>query len=245
VGDVLIDYDVDPTNANIKKADPVETQLLDIKAKVGPLASLATTIKTSIVAAINEIVGKIGNLSLLGTTDKTSAVNAINEVNTKVSKTEVLISNSGDAYSPSRPYAVGELCIYNNVLYRCTTACSAGSWATNQSCFTQVTLVNVVSDIDNSINDVNVISEINISNYKTPTNTFNIRADGYIQLIADGNVNNVVAAFIMPSNKKIANAIVAHEDVAVSNTFFVKKGMEFSFNLSETTYSRVMYYKLG
>lgn len=93
VGDPLIDYAVDPTNANIKKAVPVETQLLDIKAKVGPLASLATTIKTSIVAAINEIVGKIGNLSSLGTTDKTSAVNAINEVNTKVSKTEVLIIN--------------------------------------------------------------------------------------------------------------------------------------------------------
>lgn len=147
VGDVLIDYDVDPTNANIKKAAPVETQLLDIKAKVGPLASLLTTIKTSIVAAINEIVGKIGNLSLLDTTDKTSAVNAINEVNTKVSKTEDLISNSGDAYSPSRPYKVRELCIYNNVLYRCTTACSAGSWATNQSCFTTDTLVNVVGDI--------------------------------------------------------------------------------------------------
>jgi hypothetical protein len=92
-------------------------------------------------------ISKIGNLSSLNTTDKTSAVNAINEVNTKVSKTEDLISNSGDAYSPSKPYKVGELCIYNNVLYRCITACSAGSWETNQSCFTQDTLVNAVDSM--------------------------------------------------------------------------------------------------
>lgn len=147
VGDLLIDYAVDPTNANIKKAVPVETQLLDIKAKVGPLASLATTIKTSIVAAINEIAGKIGDLSSLGTTDKTSAVNAINEVNAKVSKTEVLISDSGDAYDPTRPYKKGELCIYNNKLYKCTTACSAGSWATNQNCFTQDTLASAITRV--------------------------------------------------------------------------------------------------
>lgn len=33
VGDALIDYDVDPTNANIKKSAPVETQLLAVKAE--------------------------------------------------------------------------------------------------------------------------------------------------------------------------------------------------------------------
>lgn len=33
VGDALIDYEVDPTNANIKKSAPVETQLLAVKAE--------------------------------------------------------------------------------------------------------------------------------------------------------------------------------------------------------------------
>lgn len=70
---------------------------------------------------------------------------------TKLSKTEVLISNSGDAYSPSRPYKVGELCIHDDILYRCTTACSAGSWATNQSCFTQDTLVNAITNTSQTI----------------------------------------------------------------------------------------------
>lgn len=80
VGDALVDYDVDPTNANIKKSDPVETQLLEVKARVGTLSSLLTTAKTSLVAAINEVVGSIGTLSSLTTTAKTSIVAAINEI---------------------------------------------------------------------------------------------------------------------------------------------------------------------
>lgn len=53
------------------------------KSEVGLLSNLLTTVKTSIVNAINELVGKIGNLSSLLTTDKTSLVNAINEVRTE------------------------------------------------------------------------------------------------------------------------------------------------------------------
>jgi hypothetical protein len=64
---------------------------------------------------------------------------------TKLSKTEVLISNSGDAYDSTKAYAVGDLCIHNDTLQRCITPCSAGSWATNQSCFTQDTLVNALA----------------------------------------------------------------------------------------------------
>ena len=150
VGDALIDYDVDPTNANIKKALPVETQLLEVKAREGNLATLLTTVKTTLVAAINELVGKIGDLTGLTTTVKTSAVAAINEVDTNADAAQqsanivqAQVSNSGDAYDPTKAYAVGDLCIYNNVLYRCITACSAGSWEVNQSCFTPDTLVNV------------------------------------------------------------------------------------------------------
>lgn len=90
VGDPLVDYDVDPLTANIKKADPVETQLLAIKAKEGNLTNLTTTAKTDLVSAINEVDGDVGNLSSLTTTAKTSAVAAINELDDKVSKTEVL-----------------------------------------------------------------------------------------------------------------------------------------------------------
>ena len=45
---------------------------------VGALASLTTSVKTSIVNAINEIVTNIGTLSTLTTTTKSSIVGAIN-----------------------------------------------------------------------------------------------------------------------------------------------------------------------
>lgn len=65
--------------------------------------------------------------------------------------TQSQVSNSDDAYSSTRPYEVGELCIHNDVLYRCTTPCSAGSWATNQSCFTVDTLVNVANGLNGKL----------------------------------------------------------------------------------------------
>ncbi len=105
--------------------------------------ALSTTSENPIANKV--VTNAIGNLSSLQTDAKTNLVSAINEVDTKLSKTEDLISNSGDAYSSTKAYAVGDYVIYNNVLYRCITACSAGSWSTNQSCFTQDTLVNAAS----------------------------------------------------------------------------------------------------
>ncbi len=161
VGDPLVDYDVDPINANIKKSLPVETQLLEVKAREGNLSTLLTTVKTTLVAAINELVGKIGDLTGLTTTAKTSAVAAINEVDANADAAQASanivqaqVSNSDDAYDPTKAYTVGELCIYDDKLYRCTTACSAGSWATNQSCFTTDTLTNRASTLNNNLRNL-------------------------------------------------------------------------------------------
>lgn len=58
------------------------------------------------------------------------------------------ISNTSDKYSSSSSYKVGDLVIYNNTLYRCTTACSAASWAANKNNFTQTTLTNAVDSLN-------------------------------------------------------------------------------------------------
>ena len=47
---------------------------------IGTMVNLETTVKTSLVGAVNEVNSKIGNLSSLNTTDKTNVINAINEV---------------------------------------------------------------------------------------------------------------------------------------------------------------------
>lgn len=123
---------------------------------IGTNASLSA----EIVKQIKSAKDAIGNLPNLTTDTKTSAVAAINEVDahadTAQSKADIVqtqVSDSSDAYNPTKSYKIGDLCIYNNVLYRCITACGAGSWATNQSCFTQDTLTGAFNETnENKVN---------------------------------------------------------------------------------------------
>jgi hypothetical protein len=64
------------------------------------------------------------------------------------------ISDSDDAYSPSKAYAVGEHCIYNNVLYKCITACSAAAWSVNQNCFEETTLTAAVTELNSDLSKI-------------------------------------------------------------------------------------------
>ena len=62
------------------------------------------------------------------------------------------VSKSSDAFSSSKGYSVGELCIYNNKVYRCKTAYSTGaSWASRSTYFEEVSLVDAVSDLNSAL----------------------------------------------------------------------------------------------
>lgn len=83
LGDVLSDV-ID----GIMPAGSISDSELATDCKVGSLATLSTTAKTSVVGAINELFGhtdsangtKIGTLASLSTTAKNDLVSAINEV---------------------------------------------------------------------------------------------------------------------------------------------------------------------
>lgn len=86
---------------------------------------------------------EIGDIADLETT-ATEIVGAINEV---LDKTDTVNGNISDAYSASSTYKVGELCIYNNALYRCTTAITtAEAW--NSSHWTATT---IAEEIENKV----------------------------------------------------------------------------------------------
>lgn len=120
----------------------LQNDVSDTKADLGNITALATTVKTSAVNAINEVNGKaednadnIGTLSALSTTAKSNLVNAINEVD---SHADTNTANFAPAFSDVTSYAVGDYVTYNGVLYKCTTAHSAGVWGAGH--FTQVTV---------------------------------------------------------------------------------------------------------
>lgn len=157
----------DTINGAFKKvAEHIDT----VDSAIGTLTNLPTTEKSSLVGAINEIDSAIGTLSNLTTTAQTDLVSAINEVDSHADTNAANISGNGDAYDPTKAYKVGDYCIYENQLYKCTTACTAGNWTTNSSNFITDTLVNI-------INTINGNQHLTVD-YTSATNEMTIYLDG-------------------------------------------------------------------
>lgn len=81
-----------------------------------------------------------------------SAQTTSSTANTNANHALAMIKDSDDAYSPSKPYVVGNYVIYNNTVYRCKTDCSAASWTVNQSNFEKDTLIGAVTDLSLTLN---------------------------------------------------------------------------------------------
>lgn len=110
-----------------------------------------------------------GNAQTTADTASTNATRALNQ-----------IADSDDAYSPSKPYKVGEHCIYNNTLYECITACSAAAWSVNQNCFKPTTLTKAVTDLNNDLNGTIIPITYN--------NGYTVNSTGLNAYIKIGNV---------------------------------------------------------
>lgn len=68
------------------------------------------------------------------------------------------VANLASAYSTSSTYGVGDYCIYNSQLYRCTTAITtAEAWTAAH--WTSAVLGDDVSDLKSAVDDVVIISE--------------------------------------------------------------------------------------
>jgi len=65
-----------------------------------------------------------------------------------------MIQDDSDAYSSSKAYAVDDLCIHDDKVYKCITACSAAAWSVNQNCFEETTLTDEVSTLKDALNHI-------------------------------------------------------------------------------------------
>ena len=66
-------------------------------------------------------------------------------------------SASPDKYSSSTAYKVGDMVIHDDILYICTTACSAASWAVNSACFTATTLSSAITQLNEDLTNIGQI----------------------------------------------------------------------------------------
>lgn len=131
------------------------------------------------------------------------------------------VADSDDTYSPSKAYKVGEHCIYNNVIYKCITACSAGSWTTNQSCFSQTTLTSAVTDLNSALDQLKTPTHLGSNASST---TYNISDYNYIgiEVVDDINGTNRATGHALISKAQIidmfTNRSITRYDIIGANS---------------------------
>lgn len=136
---------------------------------------------------------------------------------------------SDDAYKTTKAYKAGDYVIYDDKLYKCTSACTAGSWATNSSHFTQDTLTNAVSQLNNDLNKHTLTSNLtdNVVTYTIPQGgTYTTPKDGIYCLVAYN-----FGAFAINNH----NFFINNNQSTVMIPIFLKKGTVLSSTSSGTT----------
>ena len=104
-----------------------------------------------------------------------SVINSnMDKVDAEAGKTR---GNFAGTYSASSAYVVGDYCIYQGNLYRCTTAIGSGGEAWNSSHWAQVALGNQVRNLENSIASMPTFKTLSATSTGT---TFNISTNSRI-----------------------------------------------------------------
>ena len=113
--------------------------------------------------------------------------------------------------------------IHDNVLYKCTTACSAGTWQTNQGYFTATTLTSEVTNVNASLNGNYNESSAPTNISGTRANPYIVPSDGYIFMsVATGTSINIKMVYGSNSNNDTVIGAVTSGLTAT----FVRKGMK-------------------
>lgn len=170
-GDSLIGFDVENTDPQTQAQYPYVTG----KADGNALADF--------IANEQEYVTD------LDTVDK-HITGAINEHH-------AVIGYSYDAYDDTSTYAVGDLCIYNNALYKCTTAITtAEAW--NASHWTATSIADEINELKSG-----VIKELVISSSSYKFNSLSWTASGSGIYYTTIDLDN-----ILPSGTKIVGITI-------------------------------------
>lgn len=138
--------------ANVAKINGYNVKDAEARGDISTLQESMTTAQGDIETLqgdLSDTKADLGDVTQLETTVKTSAVNAINEVKGEADDNASSIAqntaNFAPAFSDVTSYAVGDYVTYNNILYRCTTAHSAGVWVAGH--FTYATVGNELQNV--------------------------------------------------------------------------------------------------
>lgn len=237
VGDALIDYAVDPTNANIKKSAPVETQLLAVKAEadatdnmIAPTEANASSssapysvgdqlilnnILYDVIAAI-----QIGDALTTGTGGNIAAADTLtDQLNAKANSSDLAaVATSGSYNDLSNKPTLGTAAAKNS-----TSAVTSGSTDLVES-GAVYEHTHVLEENDNAI--LNVLGAKNLLKINATTQTLNgvtftVNSDGSITVNGTPSTNDPVIFWLSSANSTFSEDVLLNglPQGASENTF--------------------------
>ena len=119
-------------------------------------------------------------------------------INGAINELHAINGYSYDAYDDTATYAVGDLCIYNNALYKCTTAITtAEAW--NASHWTATSIADEISEVKSG-SEYQVGDTINISNIQCVGTLTSGQKAIYIQIPLSKPISNSVSSITVNPN---------------------------------------------
>lgn len=211
VGDALVDYAVDPTNANIKKSAPVETQLLAVKAEADATDNMIAPTETNASSSsaayavgdqliLNNILYdviaaiQIGDALITGTGGNIAAADTLtDQLNAKANSSDLAaVATSGSYSDLSNKPTLGTAAAKDS-----TNAVTSGSTALVESgaVYSEVdsvkqALTNENATISNELGAKNYV-HINYQSQTVNGLTINVDADG--RMTISGNAERDTA----------------------------------------------------
>ena len=144
-----------------------------------------------------------------------------------------MIQDESDAYSSSKAYAVGDLCIHGDKVYKCITACSAAAWSVNQNCFSETTLTDEVSTLKDALNNkLNQFAQLWVNNNST--------SDFAVQNIEISNLN-LYSWFLVIFRSSKTSTIQYIEIVQNNRQSIITYFYDYSASLAPTYNNRILH----
>lgn len=139
-------------------------------------------------------------------------------------------NSSSDAYSTTKSYKAGDYCIHGNLLYKCTSACTPGSWEVNRSHFAIDTIANALTSVNNELNKHTPGTIVDLLSYNAQ-NPFVAPSDGYVYVNSSTGTGNLVVSATING---ISDISVYPSGAYQGNQTFIRKGSTVAPRLKPT-----------
>lgn len=214
---------IEDLTTGIQTANIEVVQGEESSSPVAPATPVVPTLPTEKFLAVGVIATvTVSNITIASSVDNTELYAGSYISEETFSKT--VRNQSSDQYNTTKAYKVGDYVIHNDTLYKCITACSAGSWEANQNCFVTDTLTNAVTTLNSDLTQHNFGTEVDILTDATSSNGYTVPSDGYLKLqneisptgsYATGTINGVEMICVYDESFSVYSA----------QSIFVRAGM--------------------